>query len=80
MSWVTGLFTTTPKFAPEPSHDSTSFSVVQGYAVEEVNSHGVAQASQTTTNLEEAEEIRRPYWQVWLNALTEARLKKMTRR
>ena len=74
MSWVSNLFTTTeaPKFTPDLSHESTAFSVVQGYPMEEEQRYRVAQARQST-NMEEAEETRRPYWQVWLLAFQPAR-------
>ena len=67
MSWVTNLFTATeaPKFTPAINHESSAFSAVQGYSMGEEKRHRVAQARQST-NMEEAEETRRPYWQVWL--------------
>lgn len=74
MSWVSGLFTTThaSKFTPEPNNDSTAFSDVQGYAVEGNKGTRTGQARQTFANMEEAEEMRQPYWQVWLYSLDQA--------
>ena len=71
MSWVSGWFTTTQvtKFAPESSHASTTFSDVQKYAEEESKSHQILQTRQNTINMEEEEEIRRPYWQVCRDTL-----------
>ncbi len=65
MSWVSGWFTTTPpKYAPEDSHAATSFSNIQGYAGEERERQHTLQTRKGTFNMEEEEEIRRPYWQV----------------
>ena len=77
MSWVSGWFTTTPqKFAPEDSHAATSFSNVQKYAGEEKEGYRTLRAREKTFNMEEEEEIRRPYWQVRQHRHREGRASK----